>query len=230
VSGGLLPGGNSAASVYNLQDLTGNTPLQLAAVDAFFRQMPAWRMWQLMTVRYVVDNRDIAGDGLSLVFAEDELKIFEMGDPFPRAWFVSQLEAVPDDSQAVVRLADDGFDLRQWAIVADPLPVSLSEASTSTVSIMELKPAYFKVEVEASGPHLLVFSQVYYPGWRAEIDNQPATLMRVNVIQQGVVVPTGQHTVELSFVPASLWWGRIISVTGILIGVVMLLCQIKKPR
>ena len=34
-SGGLLPGGNSAASVYNLQDLTGNTPLQLTAVDTF---------------------------------------------------------------------------------------------------------------------------------------------------------------------------------------------------
>ena len=51
-SGGLLPGGNSAASVYNLQDLTGNTPLQLAAVDAFFQQMPAWRLWQLMNVYY----------------------------------------------------------------------------------------------------------------------------------------------------------------------------------
>jgi hypothetical protein len=231
VSGGLLPGGNSAASVYNLQDLTGNTPLQLAAVDTFFRQMPAWRMWQLMNVRYVVDNRAIAGDGLPLVLTEDELKIFEMGDPFPRAWLVSHVETIPDDGQAIARLGDDGFDLRWSAIVADPLPVSLSEASLSTVSIVELKPAYFKADVVASGPHLLVLSQIYYPGWYAKIDGQPATLMRVNVIQQGVLVPAGQHTVELSFMPASFWWGRIISIIGILIGMgIMLLSQIKKLR
>jgi hypothetical protein len=231
VSGGLLPGGNSAASVYNLQDLTGNTPLQLARVETFLQQMPAWRMWQLMNVRYVVDHRDIASDGLSLVFEEDELKVFEVGDPFPRTWFVSQVEIVPEDGQAIARLADDNFDLRRSAILADALTVPLSEASASTLSIIDFSPIYLKIEVEATGTHLLVLSQIYYLGWRASIDGLPAELVRVNVVQQGVIVPAGKHTVELSFKPDCFWWGAIVSGVGVSIWLtIVVLGKLKKPR
>ena len=231
VSGGLLPGGNSAASVYHLPDLTGNTPLQLARVETFLQQMPAWRMWQLMNVRYVVDNRDITSDGLSLAFEEDELRVFEMNDPFPRAWFVSQVETISEDDQAVARLADDNFDLRRSAILADALAVPLSEASASTLSLLDFSPIHLKIEVETTGTHLLVLSQIYYPGWRTRVDGLPAELVRVNVVQQGVVVPAGKHIVELSFKPDSFWWGTIVSGVGFFVWlVIIVLGEIKKPR
>ncbi|MBN1995711.1 MAG: hypothetical protein JW953_23690 [Anaerolineae bacterium] len=217
VSGGLLPGGHNAASVYHLEDLTGNTPLQLAGVDTFFRQMPAWRLWQLLNVRYVVARQDIAGDGLRLVFEEGEDKVFEMGDPFPRAWPVSQVEVIPEIEQATARLADDDFDLRQAAVLAEPLGVSLAQAA-ATVTVVDSVAGYLKVEVEALGRQLLVVSQIYYPGWQAEVDHQPAELWRVNVVQQGVIVPAGRHTVELFFRPVSFWWGGIISLMGLALG------------
>lgn len=225
VSGGLLPGGNSAASVYHLQDLTGNTPLQLAGVDIFMQQMPAWRLWQLLNVRYVLDTRDIADAGLKQIFAEGQLKVFEMGDPFARAWFVSQVEVVPEDSQAIARLAADDFDLRRAAVIGEPLDTPLAEAATSTVTVVEFTPNRLKAEVNTSDRRLLVFSQIYYPGWQAQIDGQPAELRRVNVIQQGVVVPAGAHTVELIFSPGSFWVGLIISVIALLISLVMLILR-----
>jgi len=231
VSGGLLPGGNSAASVYNLQDLTGNTPLQLARVDNFNQHMPAWRLWQLMNVRYIVDARDISGEGLSLVVAQDELNIVEMGDPFPRAWFVSTVEVISEDDQAIARLGSDRFDLRQSAIVAHPLIEELSGVGASTITIAELTPTYVKANVDAFGAHLLVLSQIFCPGWQAKIDGHPAELKRVNTVLQGVVVSAGQHMVELTYEPASFWWGSLISFGGIFIVMALLLvAQIKKPR
>lgn len=221
-SGGLLPGGNSAASVYQLQDLTGNTPLQLARVEAFYHHMPAWRMWQLMNARYVVAERDIAGAGLSPVFIENDLQVFEVGDPFPRAWFVAETETVPDDDAAIARLADDTFDLRRSAVVARPLPQTLSRAENSTVTLSRLTPTSVRAEVEASGTHLLIFSQIFYPGWQAFVDGQPADLHRVNVVQQGVVVPPGRYMVEIVFAPRSLWWGIILSGAGFLLTVLCL--------
>jgi hypothetical protein len=215
--GGLLPGGNSATSVYELQDLTGNTPLQLAAVDTFLQQMPSWRLWQLLNVRYIVDQRDISNDGLRLVFEEGEAKVFEMGDPFDRAWFVSNVEIIPDDRQAITRLADDAFDLRQTAIVAEPLPLPLAETSGSTVSVTEFGPTRLQLTVNATGPHLLVLSQIYDPGWRAELDGQPIELLRVNAVQQGIIIPVGQHTLELRYWPATFTWGLIISGVGLIV-------------
>jgi hypothetical protein len=217
VSGGLLPGGNSAASVYHLQDLTGNTPLQLASVDTFIQQMPSWRAWQLLNVYHVVDTRDIADAGLKQVFEEGDLKVFELGDPFPRAWFVSQTETIPDEGQAIARLAADDFDLRQAAVVSEPFDAPLAEASASTVTVVEFEPTHLKAEVNAVGQHLLVFSQIFYPGWQAQVDGQPAELWRVNVIQQGVVVPPGNHIVELKFSPSTFWLGTIISVVALII-------------
>ncbi len=217
VSGGMLPGGNSAASVYSLQDLTGNTPLQLATVNTFMQQMPAWRLWQLMSVRYVVDQRDISDPGLQLVFEEDELKVFEMGDPFDRVWFVSETEAIFNNEQAIARLAADDFDLRRTAIVAAPLNVSL-EDSDATAAIVDFNPTRLDVEVDASGRQLMVVSQIYYPGWQAKIDGQPAELLQVNAALQGVVVPAGNHLVQLTFWPNTFVWGLIIS------GVALLIC------
>jgi hypothetical protein len=227
VSGGLLPGGNSAASVYNLQDLTGNTPLQLAVVDTFMQRMPSWRLWQLLNVRYIVDTRNIADAGLTLVSAEDNLKVFELGDPFPRAWFAESIEVIADDNQAINRLASDEFDLRRTAVVPTPLDLSPTNPAASTVTILTLNPNYLKTAVNASGRQLLIFSQIYYPGWQAKIDNQPAELLRVNVIQQGMVVPEGQHVVELTFSPGSFWTGTVISGIALLICLILLVFNYK---
>ena len=216
-SGGLLSGGNSAASVYELQDLTGNTPLQLAAVNDFLQQMPDWRLWQLMNVRYVVDRRNISDDGLRLVFEEGDLKVFEMGDPFERAWFVSNVEVIPDNRQALTRLADDTFDLRRSAVVAKPLPLPLAEASDSTVTVTGFGSAHLSLAANAAGPHLLVLSQIHDPGWRAEIDGRPIELLRVNGVQQGIVIPAGQHRVTLRYWPASFTWGLVISAVGLVV-------------
>lgn len=221
-SGGLLPGGNSAASVYKLPDLTGNTPLQLASVESFMRQMPAWRLWQLLSVRYVLDKRNIADAGLRLVFEEGDLKVFELGDPFPRAWFVGNIEVVPDDSQAITRLGSDAFDLRWTAVVPTPLGLPPSDPAASIVTPLESDSTRLKAEINASARQLLVFSQIYYPGWQATIDGQPADLLRVNVVQQGVVVPAGQHTVELVFSPGSFWLGAAVSIVALLICLVLL--------
>ncbi len=216
-SGGLLSGGNSVASVYKLQDLTGNTPLQLASVENFMRQMPSWRLWQLMSVRYVLDSRDITGPGLSLVAEEGDLKIFEMGDPFPRAWFVQSTEVLADDNQAISRLSSDDFDLRRVAVVPAPLDLPPTDPAASTVTSLTFDSNYLQAQVNAAGRQLLVFSQTYYPGWQAKIDGQPAELLRVNVIQQGIVIPKGQHTVELVFSPGSFWLGLGITGAALLI-------------
>jgi hypothetical protein len=224
-SGGLLPGGNSAASVYRLPDLTGNTPLQLAATARFLARLPAWRAWQLMNVRYVVERRNIADAGLTLAFGDtgddDSLKVFAMGDPFPRARFVAEVEVIPTDEEALARLAAADFDLRRAVVVPAPLalPPPIGEA---LVTVAEASPTELNATVETLTRRLLLFSQVYYPGWRAELDGQPAELLRVNVIQQGVVVPPGRHAVRLAFRPTSFWGGAVISAVGVLLGLALI--------
>ncbi|MFN8454589.1 MAG: YfhO family protein [Anaerolineae bacterium] len=228
-SGGLLPGSNSAASVYNLQDLTGNTPLQLAAVDSFLRRMPSWRAWQLLNAQYVVERRNIADAGLTLVYEEGEVKVFKMGDPFDRAWWVGQIEVIADEAQALARLAADDFDLRRSAVVSRPLPLPL-DADTSTVSltITAWQPNYLQIQTQSAGQHLLVVSQIYDSGWQAALDGQSVTLWQVNTILQGVLLSPGAHTLELRYSPPTFWWGVVISSLTLLLCLGGLLWTTKK--
>lgn len=213
-SAGLLREGNNAASVFGLEDVTGNTPLQLANVAAFTEKMPAWRYWQLMNVLYVVDSRDIDGPGLARRYEAEEIKVFEVGDPFPRARVVHQTIASDD----FIILAQDETDLKTTALISPEVSLSISPSGEpSTAFITTAQPGYLVIEVEARGDGLLVLSQIDYPGWQATLDGLPIKIYHTNGVFQGVFVPSGQHQVVLTFAPASFRWGSWISLIGLLL-------------
>ena len=50
----------------------------------------------------------------------------------------------------------------------------------------------------------MVFSEIYYPGWTATVDDQPVEVGRVDYVLRALTVSPGQHKVVLSFFPKSL--------------------------
>ncbi len=66
-------------------------------------------------------------------------------------------------------------------------------------------------DVEAAAPSLVVVAQTYYHNWRAEIDGQPAPLLRANVAFQAVQVPAGKHQVHLFYHDRAFEIGAAIS-------------------
>ena len=214
-SGGWLNGGNNAASVYGLEDITGNTPLQLRDAAAFAEAMPAWRYWQLMNVLYVVDTRDIDSPGLARRYEADGVKVFEVGDPFPRARIVHRV-IVGDD---IGILARDETDLKTTALLMTPggQRLAVSGQPSTVAQVVESRPGLLVVDADTSAEGLLVLSNIYYPGWRAKLDGAPVEIQRVNGIFQGVFLPAGRHQVDLRFEPASFQWGAWISLAGLLL-------------
>ncbi len=59
-----------------------------------------------------------------------------------------------------------------------------------------------RVAVQATGPGLLVLSEVAYPGWQVRVDGAPAPLLAPAGVLRGVLLPTGKHTVTFSYG----WW------------------------
>lgn len=51
---------------------------------------------------------------------------------------------------------------------------------------------------------MLVFSEIYYPGWTATVDGEAVELGRVNYILRAIHIQPGQHQVELAFFPKSV--------------------------
>jgi uncharacterized membrane protein YfhO len=63
----------------------------------------------------------------------------------------------------------------------------------------------------ASTPGLLVFSENYYPGWKATVNGKPAKIVEVDGGLRGVVVPAGGSRISMRYRPLSVIVGGILS-------------------
>jgi hypothetical protein len=200
-SAGLLPGGASASIVYEIEDITGNTPLRLESFDAFENQLGSWRRWQLLNVHYVLSQEDLDGPGLTRVYDERDTKIYQVGDPLPRAWLVDEV-IVAGDARALATLDAEGFSPRKTAIsphAIDGLSLAGGDSPPGTAQVVESGAGRLVLDVMAARDALLVISQPFYPGWQARVGPVEQPIYRIDYLLQGVSIAEGSHRVELSY-------------------------------
>ena len=125
---------------------------------------------------------------------------------YGNAWFVDKLQYVQNANEEI-----DGvgrIDLRHEAVADAQFKAQLGEAveqdTASIVTITAYEPNQLKYDVNSGKGGVIVFSEVYYPGWTATVDGEPAELGRVNYILRALNVKPGKHEVVLSFFPKSV--------------------------
>lgn len=219
-SAGLLPGGASAGAVYELEDITANTPLRLQVFQEMEEGLGDWRRWQLLNVEYVLSERDLAGAGLEQVYAEGEVRIYRVGDPLPRAW-VAYRSVSAADEQALAVLDAADFNPRDTAVVppGSRLPLLAGATSGQAATVVAARPGHLTLDVAPVADGILIVSQLDYAGWRATVDGRRVAIERVDYALQGLPVQAGAHRVELSY-HLSLLPGAIslVSLLGCLAG------------
>lgn len=229
---GLLPGGASAGIVYELEDLAGNTPLRLDALQEFKDRVGNWRQWQLLNVNYVLRKRDLGAAGLDVVYEEDDIRVYRLGDPLPRAWVVHDTVIAADDEVFDLINAED-FDPRKTAFVAPggaAIDPSAESGPGAIAQVVEAGPGRLTLEVSPGTDGLLVVSQPHDPGWQARVDGVRAPIYRVDYLLQGVPVEAGSHRVELTYHLSPL--PALISLVALAVCVVVLVLgrrQAKRP-
>jgi hypothetical protein len=76
----------------------------------------------------------------------------------------------------------------------------------------------------------ITISDIFYPGWKAYIDEKETTIYKTNYIFRGIEVPEGEHIIELKFSPYSIKIGLLLAFCGIIIALlsIFLWLSIKK--
>ena len=194
-------------------------------------------LFDLTNVRYVMtrggrDILDALGDStteeevaqqFTLVY-EGEVNVYENLRAMPRAFLVGDVNTVPDLETAKDLMSDPSFDPRQTAIVETPTSddtllalIDGEPPALSEVSFEEYSANTVRLSVRTDEPALLVLADTNYPGWRVTVDGESETLYATDVAFRGVFIPSGTHTVEFTYLPASFVAGGAISVASIAI-------------
>jgi hypothetical protein len=125
---------------------------------------------------------------------------------YGNGWFVSKLTYVDNANEELAQLGK--MDIRHEAVADKQFKEQLGEAveqdTNSVVKITAYEPNQLTYTVNSNKGGVIVFSEIYYPGWTATVDGQPAELGRVNYVLRALNVKAGTHKVVLSFFPASV--------------------------
>ena len=140
------------------------------------------------------------------------------------AWFVDKISYAKNANEEILKVGQ--IDLRHEAVADEKFHAQLGDAvtqdTTSTVDIKSYEPNQLTYEVNSGKGGVVVFSEVYYPGWTATIDGEPAELGRVNYILRALNVKPGKHEVVLSFFPKSVDTTETIAYTAYAILILVL--------
>ena len=153
------------------------------------------------------------------------------------AWFVDQLTYVDNANQELAALGK--MDLRHEAVADKKFQKQLGQAvaqdyNNVSVNLIAYEPNELKYDVKSAKGGVLVFSEIYYPGWTATVDGQPVDVGRVNYVLRALQLKPGNHQVVLQFMPKSVDTTETIAYIayGVLLLVILLVVYLewKKRR
>jgi len=150
---------------------------------------------------------------------------YENEEWLPR-WYVVP-EIIP------VETVEQGYNASMWidpskeAVVVGiehaDIPPSLLSGSeqtwrdTGNVEVLKYGADDVELSVECESDCLLVFSDTYFPGWKAWVDGEMVEIYRTNGIIKGIILWEGSHTVKFLYNPVSYKIGWTLFLVGLVL-------------
>jgi hypothetical protein len=195
-------GGYNAAKLHRYQDLIDrHLSRELSAFTAAFQKAGA-------------DMAQVNMDSVAPVLNMLNTKYFIFGQKQQaiavqnpanngNAWFVKQLNFVDNADAEIAGLY--GLNTKMAAVADQIFKSALScdvlGDGTIEMTAQTANEVHYKVNSAQGG--VVVFSEIYYPGWTAYIDGEPAEVGRANYVLRALRVPAGQHEIKMEFRPTT---------------------------
>ena len=219
-----------AAARLGLEDIGGiSNPLSLAAYQTYLGAVGArgTPLYNFLNAQFVLADKGKPPGGSSLVpvfDADRALDVYLNTNGQPRIHLIYKSQMVNGGAEAFAAIHTPQFDpavavvLDAANVAAPPVLDGSGAAVTGERNLFytDYAPEHDTVVAQTPAPAYLVFSEVWYPGWRAWVDGVEAPVYQADFAFRAVFLPgPGQHTVTMRFDPAIWKLGSAITLTTI---------------
>ncbi len=230
---------NNRATVLGLEDVQGYNPIQpqryvavMRALNGFAQEYHEANVYpsgldspllDLLNARYILVPAAIPPGRADLewlvgqhptVYADDQVRVLENREALPRAWIVHEARQVATPEEALALLASGAVDPRRVVLLEEPPPRDVApprDPATDEATVTLQEPDHLRVTARSDAPGLLVLSETTDPGWQAELDGEPVSMLTANHLLRAVPVPAGEHIIELRYESTTLKVGTAVS-------------------
>ena len=130
--------------------------------------------------------------------ADDEKIAIENPWAMGNAWYVKELCDV-DNADAELA-AISRINLHDTAVCRG----QSDRGGTGTCVLTSYEANCLCYDAESDEDGIIVFSEIYYPGWTATVDGVETEVLRVNYVLRAIRVPKGRHKVVMLFDPQTV--------------------------
>jgi hypothetical protein len=195
-----------AARVGNLEAYTALSPDRLSRFRLEAkndRLVPQAGLWGVQYLVVPVTPALAEKVGLppphAVAAVDPELPAFLVRLPHrPRAYLAGEVDSTDADGARAFAL-DPASVRSPRSVIEGPLPAGVVAGPPGPARIVAEENGRVEVEVEPARLALLVLSDQFAPGWRAEVDGQPRPIAAANYLARGVWVEPGRHRVVFTY-------------------------------
>ena len=144
---------------------------------------------------------------------------------------IEKLGQIDPRKQAVVSkdFVEKNPDLRgihRGGIIMDSTMVSSAAFDFASINLTSYAPNKLVYRYSSATPQAAIFSEVYYPGWKAVFNGKELDIFRANWILRGVLLPAGEGDIVFTFQPESFVKGERYSLIASVLLVLLLIAAI----
>jgi hypothetical protein len=169
----------------------------------------------LLGVRYFVSSKPQAApsgwklvktDGVpplvvprGMAASETRFDVYENESPMPRAFVVGKAVIISETDLKKRVDALERINPRVEVLLERDVIQSAERATFTPAVVKQDFGDRVLIETDVAQPGYLVLADLMHPGWRVNVDQQPAEILTANLGLRGVAVPAGKHLVEFQF-------------------------------
>ena len=185
---------NDSRTSYRLKSIGGYSAVKLRRyqdlIDEHISQMN-WSVLNMLNTKYIITRQGV----------------YPNPDAMGNVWLVNEVQFVPtpDDESAALNT----LDLRTTAVADEKFREVLTcdgqPSDEDQIALTDYAPNKLSYTSRLTNDRVAVFSEIYYPeGWHLYIDGEEHEIGRANYVLRAAVIPAGEHTVMMEFVPKAL--------------------------
>ncbi len=168
-------------------------------------------LWNLLNVKYIIAPQEM-GPNPAFTSKKTGWYVYENVNSLPRAFFVDSI-TVAEPLTILKNMKDGNFNPMNMAYLEKAIDTKIDPPTNGAkIDFIERKDERIKIKVVATGTNLLFLSEIYFPMWKATIDGKASEILKTNYAFRSLIVPEGEHTIELKLETPGFNLGKNLSI------------------
>lgn len=154
-------------------------------------------------------------------------KVVDIENDIPYVNFITE-SVIKNENEILNFMQSDEFDPKTMLVFDSKYSSTIpfcqtSEKVNGSFSVLEYGVNRIRLNVSVDKAAYLIFSEIYYPGWKAIIDGNTSSILCGNYIFRVIPITSGLHEINMYFISWPFRIGCLISLLTLISGVGYLL-------